>query len=193
MTTRILGIDPGSRNAGYGVIEIDGNRIVPLDHGVIRVPAKESLGERLQKLHAAIVAVVERFEPHEVAIEEVFTAHNVRSALVLGQARGVLLLAAASTGCEVHEYAARAVKKAIAGYGQADKAQVGQMVKSLLGLPRVPAADAADALAIALCHAHSRDMKRHAASAGVDRVKGTRGSGRKAWAAVVAARERKTR
>lgn len=193
MSTRILGIDPGSRNAGYGVIEIEGNRVVAIDHGVIRVPADESLGLRLQKLHAAIVEVVARHRPHEVAIEEVFTAHNVRSALVLGQARGVLLLAAASGGCEVHEYAARAVKKAIAGYGQADKAQVGQMVKSLLGLPRVPAQDAADALAIALCHAHSRDMKRRAARQGVEKVKGSRSSGRKAWARVVEARERKTR
>jgi crossover junction endodeoxyribonuclease RuvC len=190
LSTRILGIDPGSRNAGYGVIEIDGTRVVPLDHGVIRVPPSESLGLRLQKLHAAVVEVVARFRPQEVAIEEVFTAHNVRSALVLGQARGVLLLAASSGGCEVHEYTARAVKKAIAGYGQADKAQVGQMVKSLLGLPKVPASDAADALAIALCHAHSRDMRRRAASEGIDRVKGMRGSGRKAWARVVEARER---
>lgn len=197
MSTRILGIDPGSRNAGYGVIEIDGTHVVTLDHGVIRVPADESLGLRLQKLHAALVEVVARHRPHEVAIEEVFTAHNVRSALVLGQARGVLLLAASSGGCEVHEYAARAVKKAIAGYGQADKAQVGQMVKSLLGLEKVPSQDAADALAIALCHAHSRGMKRRAAEQGADgakgTVKGTRGAGRKAWTRVVEARERKTR
>jgi crossover junction endodeoxyribonuclease RuvC len=193
LSTRILGIDPGSRNAGYGVIEIEGSRVLPLDHGVIRVPASEALGTRLQKLHAALIEVIERHRPHEVAIEEVFTAHNIRSALVLGQARGVLLLAASSGGCEVHEYAARAVKKAIAGYGQADKTQVGQMVKSLLGLSKVPAQDAADALAIALCHAHSREMKRRAASQGGDRMKGSHGSGRKAWARVVEARERKTR
>jgi len=114
------------------------------------------------------VKVVEEYSPDEAAIEEVFMAKNPRSALVLGQARGVLLLAA-GRHCEVHEYAARAVKKAVAGYGQADKQQVGHMVKMLLGLDKVPAQDAADALAIALCHAHTRPM--HAkARAALDRA-----------------------
>jgi crossover junction endodeoxyribonuclease RuvC len=193
LSVRILGIDPGSRNAGYGVIEIDGSRVVAIDHGVIRVPPNEVLGRRLELLHAELSAVVARHEPHEVAIEEIFTAHNVRSALVLGHARGVLLLAASSTGCEVHEYAARAVKKAVAGYGQADKNQVAQMIKALLGLPTVPAQDAADALAIAVCHAHSRSLRRKAQEQGTGAVKGSRGSGRKAWTRALAARELKSR
>ena len=161
---RILGIDPGSRAAGYGVVDTDGQRSRAVHYGVIRVPADLSLGQRLSLLHTALVKVVEEYSPDEAAIEEVFVAKNVRSALVLGHARGVLLLAAA-TQCEVHEYTARAVKKAVAGYGQADKQQVGHMVKMLLGLPKVPPQDAADALAIALCHAHTRPMHAQARAA----------------------------
>ena len=154
---RILGIDPGARATGYGVVDTDGQRSRAVHFGVIRVPGDASLAHRLNLLHEGIMAVIEEYAPDEAAIEEIFTAKNARSALVLGQARGVLLLAAGRT-CEVHEYAARKVKKAVAGYGQADKQQVGHMVKTLLGLPKVPAQDAADALAIALCHAHSRPM-----------------------------------
>jgi crossover junction endodeoxyribonuclease RuvC len=161
---RILGIDPGSRAAGYGVVDTDGQRSRAVHFGVIRVPADLSLGHRLNLLHNELVKIVDEYAPDEAAIEEVFTAKNARSALVLGQARGVLLLAAARH-CEVYEYAARAVKKAVAGYGQADKGQVGHMVKVLLGLPKVPAQDAADALAIALCHAHTRPMRESARAA----------------------------
>lgn len=170
---RILGIDPGSRATGYGVIESDGQRARALDHGVIRVPGDESLARRLALLHRGLLEVVERTGPTEVAIEEVFTARNARSALVLGHARGVLLLAASSADCEIYEYNTRAVKKAVAGYGQADKAQVAQMVKMLLGLPRIPAQDAADALAIALCHVHTRAVRRQ-----VERVERAREAGR---------------
>ncbi len=156
---RILGIDPGSRAAGYGVVDAYGQRVDVVDHGVIRVPAHLPLPRRLSLLHSELATIVERHQPDEAVIEEVFSAHNVRSALVLGQARGVLMLAAADR-CEVFEYSARAVKKAVVGYGQADKKQVGQMIKTLLGLPKVPAQDAADALAIALCHANSRGVRR---------------------------------
>ena len=156
---RILGIDPGSRAAGYGVIESRGQRVRVIDHGVIRVPADLSFPQRLRLLHSELTAIVELHRPDEVAIEEVFSAHNVRSALILGQARGVLMLAAADR-CEVFEYSARAVKKAVVGYGQADKAQVGQMIKMLLGLPKVPPQDASDALAIALSHVNSRGVRR---------------------------------
>ena len=158
---RILGIDPGSRATGYGVVDTDGQCSRAVHYGVIRVSGDLPLAARLDRLFAGLCEVIDEYRPDEAAIEEVFTAKNARSALVLGQARGVLLLAAGRQ-CEVHEYAARAVKKAIAGYGQADKQQVGQMVKMLLGLPKVPAQDASDALAIALCHAHSRPM--HAAA-----------------------------
>ena len=161
---RILGIDPGSRAAGYGVIDCRGQRARVVDHGVIRVPADLPLPRRLILLHRELAAIVDRHRPDEVAIEEVFSAHNVRSALVLGQARGVLMLAAADR-CEVFEYSARAVKKAVVGYGQADNKQVGQMITTLLGLPKVPPQDAADALAIALCHVNSRALARRVGEA----------------------------
>lgn len=162
---RILGIDPGSRATGYAVVESDGQSSRAIDHGVIRVPGDDPLPIRLARLHEALCEVVARHRPTEVAIEEVFTARNARSALVLGHARGVLLLAASTAECEIHEYTARTVKKAVAGYGAADKAQVGAMVKVLLGLPKVPPQDAADALAIALCHAAAGSIKRRIARA----------------------------
>ena len=161
---RILGIDPGSRATGYGVVDTDGQRSRAVHFGVIRVSGDLSLAARLDLLFAGISEVISDYEPDEAAIEQVFTAKNARSALVLGQARGVLLLAA-GRHCEVHEYAARAVKKAVAGYGQADKDQVGHMVKMLLGLDKVPPQDASDALAIALCHAHSRPLHARARAA----------------------------
>jgi len=164
--TRILGVDPGSRAAGYAVLEGAGQKAQALDHGVIRVPPRMPLAQRLSRLHAALREVIERYRPTEMAVEEVFAAHNVRSALVLGQARGALLLAAVDR-CEVFEYSARAVKKAVVGYGQADKRQVAAMVKVLLGLPRQPPQDAADALAIALCHLHSRAVHQRIRAAGV--------------------------
>ena len=159
LAERILGIDPGSRATGFAVIESAGNRTNVLEYGVIRTPAKEGLPARIRRLHDALAEVIERHRPGEAAIEEVFTAHNVRSALVLGQARGALLLAA-SRRCEVHEYSARAVKKAVVGYGQADKQQVATMVRALLTLRETPPLDAADALAIALCHLHHRQSAR---------------------------------
>lgn len=161
---RILGIDPGSRATGFGVVDTDGQRSRAVHYGVIRVSGDLPLVRRLDLLHAGLAEVIEEYSPDEAAIEEVFMAKNPRSALVLGQARGVLLLAA-GRHCEVYEYAARAVKKAVAGYGQADKQQVGHMVKMLLGLDKVPAQDAADALAIALCHVHTRPMHAKARAA----------------------------
>lgn len=174
--TRILGVDPGSRAAGYAVIEAQGQNVRAVDYGVIRVPAKLPLARRLLLLHTDLAAIVGRHAPAEMAIEEVFAAHNVRSALVLGQARGALMVAAAPH-CEVFEYSARAVKKAVAGYGQADKLQVAQMVTTLLRLPKIPPQDAADALAIALCHLHSRQLGRRVAAVeqrSADRARVTR-------------------
>ena len=192
MGTRILGIDPGSRAAGWGVVETDGPQLRALDHGVIRVDADASLGVRLTELYRRVGEVLGRYDPAEVVIEQVFTARNVRSALVLGHARGVLLLAAAGSGCEVHEYAPRAVKKAVAGYGQADKVQVAEMVQSLLGLPKRPAQDAADALALAICHAPSRGIRRKVEAAG-GKAPARGGGGRGAWAAAVLAAEERRR
>ncbi len=163
--TRILGVDPGSRAAGYAVVEGIGQQARVIEHGVIRVPAAIPLAKRLARLHGGLREVVERHTPSEAAVEEVFMANNPRSALVLGHARGVLLLAVADR-CEVFEYSARAVKKAVVGYGQADKKQVAAMVKNLLGLPKVPTQDAADAMAIALCHLHSRGVRRRVRAVG---------------------------
>ncbi len=152
---RILGIDPGSRYTGYAVIDVVGNNVAVVDQGVVKLPARQPVTERLKLLDTSLRRLVAEHRPDEVVVEEAFAARNVRSALVLGQVRGVVIVAAGAS-CPVFEYSARAVKKAVAGYGQADKQQVSQMVKTLLRLPEVPPQDAADALALALCHMHSR-------------------------------------
>lgn len=152
---RILGIDPGSNATGYAVIDAAGDTAGVVDHGVLRLPSKAPLVERLRMLDERLRELVAQHEPDEVVVEEVFAAVNVRSALVLGQVRGVVIVAA-SASCPVFEYSARAVKKAVTGYGGADKQQVVQMVTTLLGLSKAPAQDAADALALALTHMHSR-------------------------------------
>lgn len=152
---RILGVDPGSRATGYAVLDGVGDEGTVVDYGVIRLPGELPVTERLRILAEKLSEVVEQHDPDEVVIEEVFAAANVRSALVLGQVRGVVVVAVGSAR-PVFEYSARAVKKAVVGYGQADKQQVAQMVMTLLGLPEKPAQDAADALALAICHLHSR-------------------------------------
>lgn len=154
-SVRILGIDPGSRFTGYAVIDAVGAEAGVVEHGVFRLPPKQPVTERLKILDGLLRELVDQHRPDEVVVEEAFAAVNVRSALVLGQVRGVVIVAAGA-GCPVFEYSPRAVKKAIAGYGQADKKQVAQMVTTLLRLPEIPAEDAADALALALCHMHSR-------------------------------------
>ena len=155
---RVLGVDPGSGATGYAVLEGRGSSVRAVAHGVIRPRTGAPLAKRLRTIHDGLVEVVREHAPDEVAIEEVFAAANVRSALVLGQARGVALLAVADVS-EVFEYSARAVKKAVVGYGQADKGQIVRMVTTLLGLAQRPPQDAADALAIALCHFHTRSTR----------------------------------
>jgi len=164
-SVRILGIDPGSRATGYAILDGSGDSGVVVDLGVIRLAAKLSLPERLSRIYERLTEIVVEHDPDEVAIEEVFSAANVRSALVLGQARGVAVVAAGGTR-PVFEYSARAVKKAVVGYGQADKKQVAQMVTTLTKLPEVPAQDAADALALAICHLHSRAITARLRSVG---------------------------
>lgn len=151
---RILGIDPGSRITGYGVIDIQGVRITYVASGCIRISG-EQLADRLQQVYAGVSEVVERYRPDQMAIEQVFMARNADSALKLGQARGVAIVAGANQALPVSEYAARRVKQSVVGNGGADKSQVQHMVAHLLKLPGLPQADAADALAIALCHAHT--------------------------------------
>ena len=155
-SARILGIDPGSRITGYGVIEAApaGNRHVA--SGCIRVAGEEDMPERLRKIVEGIREVSERYAPSELAIERVFVARNAESALKLGQARGAALVAVPHI--PVFEYAATRVKQAMTGSGKASKAQVQHMVRVLLSLSEVPRTDEADALAVALCHAHSRDL-----------------------------------
>lgn len=156
---RILGIDPGSRITGYGLIEVQGARSRCVAQGVIKL-AGDPLEQRLLQVLTGLRALIAEHGPEEVAMEQVFVKRNVASALVLGQARGAALCAVAEAGLPLHEYAPASIKLAIAGSGRAEKPQVQRMVKVLLNLPAIPVEDAADALACALCHAHGRTLKR---------------------------------
>lgn len=158
-SVRILGIDPGSRFTGYAVIDAVGVDAGVVAHGVLKLPQKQPVTERLKLLDTLLRELVDEYRPDELVVEEAFAAVNVRSALVLGQVRGVVIVAAGAA-CPVFEYSARAVKKAVVGYGQADKNQVVQMVATLLHLPERPSQDAADALALALCHMQSSRFAR---------------------------------
>ena len=151
----ILGIDPGSRITGYGFVRYRANRFEYLGSGCVRLP-DGGLPERLDLIFKAVSQLIEQFAPDQFAIEEVFVAKNAGSALKLGQARGAAIVAATSAGIPVYEYSARKVKQAVVGKGGADKSQVQHMVKHILKLPGMPQADAADALAIAICHSHMR-------------------------------------
>jgi len=151
---RVLGIDPGTLTTGYGVVESERSRLHHVDNGLVVAKKGTPLEERLALIFAGIETVIERFKPDKVAVESVFSHRNTRSALALGHARGVILLAAARQGLEVSSYAPALIKKTVTGSGRADKHQIQMMVKTLLGLPEVPAEDAADALAMAICHCH---------------------------------------
>ncbi len=152
--TIILGLDPGLGTTGWGVIRAEGNRLAHLANGRIKTPADAPLPARLAQLDAALAALIAEHDPQAAAVEEVFVNTNPQSTLKLGQARGVCLCAAARAGLEVGEYAARAVKKALVGTGGADKTQVQAMVARLLPGAKLAGPDAADALAVAITHAH---------------------------------------
>ncbi len=165
---RIFGIDPGSIRTGYGCIDTDGSRCRLVEFGAISLSARRSFPERLTTIFDELTSLIANHVPACVAVEDVFHARNARSALKLGQVRGVALLAAARSGLPVAEYAATEVKKSVVGYGRAEKSQVQQMVALLLGLDAVPAPhDAADALAIAICHAHMGVFQGAATSSGI--------------------------
>ncbi len=153
--TIILGIDPGSRITGYGMIKTEKNQHHYLDGGYIQVKG-EDLSTRLHCIYDHIARLVQQYQPDTAAIEQVFMHRNPGSALKLGQARGAAILGAAVHGVAMAEYSARQVKQAVVGYGAADKAQVQTMVRCLLNLSELPQSDMADALAIAICHAHAR-------------------------------------
>lgn len=162
---RIIGIDPGLRRCGWGVIESDGNRLGFVACGTITPPVDLVLAERLALLYAGLSALIRQYLPEEAAVEETFVSAGARSALQLGQARGVALMTPASMGLPVGEYAANLVKKSIVGSGHADKGQIQLMVKTLMPGANFKGADAADALAIAICHAHHRTHRRLAVGA----------------------------
>jgi crossover junction endodeoxyribonuclease RuvC len=162
---RIIGIDPGLRRCGWGVIEASGNRLSFIACGTLMPAVETTLALRLAALFAGIGELVRQFSPDEAAVEETFVNQGARSALQLGQARGVALMTPASMGLPVAEYAANLVKKSVVGAGHAEKTQVQAMIKILLPQADVSSADAADALAVAICHAHHRNYSKLVASA----------------------------
>lgn len=158
---RVLGIDCGTECTGYGVVEAaDGGDLRCLTAGAIRLSTHEPLPRRLERIFTELCRVIAAYQPELAAIEDVFYAVNAKSALKLGQVRGVAMLVAAASGLDVCEYAPLAIKSAVVGYGRAEKSQVQHMVQRLLQLPELPEpADAADALAIAICHLHTAGTK----------------------------------
>ena len=153
---KIFGIDPGSERTGYGCIEVTGSRHHLVTCGSISAPARSTFPEKLKHIHGALAALLAVHRPDCVAVETIFYSRNVRSALKLGEARGIALLAASEAGLRVVEYAPAEIKRAVVGYGRAEKRQVQQMIKLLLGLDAPPSPhDAADALAVAICHVNS--------------------------------------
>jgi crossover junction endodeoxyribonuclease RuvC len=170
----ILGIDPGSRVTGYGVIRVQSPKhsLEYIASGCIKV-AEEETPQKLHQIFQDLSLVIQKYQPTEVAIEQIFMHHNVSSALKLGQARGAAIVAAAHYHLPVAEYTARQVKQAVASYGAAEKKQVQQMVRAVLNLSKAPQVDAADALAVAICHSHTRGS--------VKNLVGVRGIARGRW------------
>jgi crossover junction endodeoxyribonuclease RuvC len=164
---KIFGIDPGSERTGYGCIESSGSRHRLIDCGILSAPARATFPEKLLVIHRGLRALLERHRPECVAVENIFYARNVRSALKLGHARGVALLAASEASIPVVEYTPAEIKRSVVGYGRAEKPQVQAMMKLLLGLDAAPSPhDVADALAVAICHVHTSTSGVGRASAG---------------------------
>lgn len=152
----ILGIDPGTATTGYGLIKKTGSKLEFIDFGCILTPASLSLSDRLEIIATELDKIIEKYKPSQIAVEELFFAANTKTAIAVGHARGVILLGGKKKGLSLFEYTPLEVKMAITGYGRADKNQVQQMVKSLLSLAEIPKPDdAADALAVAICHANT--------------------------------------
>ncbi len=152
----ILGIDPGIAIVGWGVIDYTGNKFRTLAYGSIQTPKEDSTSARLVQIYDALSAIIERYHPAEIAVEELFFTNNVTTGIRVAEARGVILLCAEQRGLRMQEYTPMQVKQAVVGYGKAEKRQVIAMVTMLLNLPKPPKPDdTADALAVAICHAHS--------------------------------------
>ncbi|TKJ44480.1 crossover junction endodeoxyribonuclease RuvC, partial [Candidatus Aerophobetes bacterium Ae_b3a] len=155
----ILGIDPGTANTGYGILAIDRN-IRVAECGCIRTPADKEMSERLKIIYQRVSDLIEQYHPDEVAVEQIYFSKNSKTALSIGQARGVIMLSASLAGKKVFDYTPLEIKQAVVGYGRAEKQQVQYMLKDLLHLVKIPSPDdAADALAVALCHYYSRKLK----------------------------------
>ena len=152
---KILGIDPSLRSTGYGVIEVNGNQMTALCYGQIENPPSFLPSRCLVRIGDMVTKLIEDHKPEVVAIEGLVYVQNTRIAFTLGQVRGVIIAVAARSNLSIYEYAPRKVKQAVTGLGGAGKTQVGNMVKAVLGLPKIPQADAGDALALAICHAHN--------------------------------------
>lgn len=157
---RVLGIDPGTLTSGYGVVAEEDHKLFHVVSGGISPSAKHPFPKRLKKIYEELEKIIDKYRPHVVVVEDLFVSKNIKSALKLGHARGVAILAAMNAGLPVFEYAPTEVKQAVVGNGKAEKKQVQMMVKTLLDLPKVPhPADAADALASAICHIHSSRLR----------------------------------
>ena len=148
----LLGVDPGSRVTGYGLVEKKQSRMVCIHAGTINPPGNLPLYQRIHKIFAAMVEIISRYEPEQMAMEDMFFAKNVKSALKIGHARGAVMIAAAQCGLEVFEYTPLEIKKAVVGYGRASKKQVRSMVQTILNVREISSLDASDALATAICH-----------------------------------------
>ncbi len=161
---RIIGIDPGLRNTGWGILEADGSRLIFVACGVVRSDAGLTLGDRLRQLHEGLSGVIHAHMPMEAAVEETFVNRDPQSALKLGQARGIAMVVPALAGLPVAEYAANLIKKTVTGSGHAEKQQIAMMIRILLPKADAKSADAADALAVAVCHAQHRGARERAAA-----------------------------
>jgi crossover junction endodeoxyribonuclease RuvC len=155
----VLGVDPGTAATGYGIVERSGNRLRMIDFGCLETTPAQALSVRLMEIHRAMSELIEEHRPQLLGVERLFFNRNVQTAFAVGQARGVVLLAAAQAGLPVFEYGPHEVKMAVTGYGRADKGQVQRMVQAVLGLEKLPRPDdAADALAVAICTAHAQRL-----------------------------------
>ncbi len=156
----ILGIDPGIAIVGYGLIKMDGNKLTMLEYGCINTSSKSDTPTRLKVIYDEISDIIKEYNPSELAIEELFFNKNVKTAITVGQARGVEILAAANNGLEIYEYTPLQIKQAVVGYGRAEKHQIQEVVKMILNLNQIPKPDdAADALAVAICHSFAHKFK----------------------------------
>ncbi len=152
----IMGIDPGFAITGYGIVKYEGNKFSPLEYGAVLTKASTPFAQRLLELDEGLSAVIEKYKPEAISVEELFFNKNIKTAIMAAHGRGIALAAAARSGAEVYEYTPLQVKQAVVGYGRAEKAQVQQMIKVILNLPGIPKPDdVADALAIAICHGNS--------------------------------------